>query len=141
MVTTGQVSRSRSPGVPLPMGLLVALLGSVLLTACASNGRTYGARSAGGSWSATSVVSGSGSTSTVSCSGETCSVTLGGRGASASVLGTTLSIVGVRGGQATLRIDGRTVSFRQGEVVTSGALTLRCIRMTADTVTLEGSMG
>ena len=77
----------------------------------------------------------------VSCSGTSCSVTLTGDGAKADVLGSTLSLGGIKNGTATLGVAGASVSCTQGQSVTAGPLHLTCSTITGNSVTLTASVG
>ncbi len=68
----------------------------------------------------------SSSTVIVSCSGNECSVTLGGTGSMVGIFGTTISLVGIKGGRATIRVGDQDVSCAEGQSVTTGPLALRC---------------
>jgi hypothetical protein len=77
----------------------------------------------------------------VSCSGTSCTVTLKGDGAKVDVLGSTLSLGGIKDGTATLGVGGASVSCTQGQRVTAGPLHLTCSSITGDTVKLTASVG
>ncbi len=96
-----------------------------------------GSPGAGASAAATATASGgSSSVSRVSCSGNTCSVTLAGGGSTATVLGTTISFLGVRDGRARLRVGEEDVSCAPGQRVSSGVLTIECTAVGDDGVDL-----
>ncbi len=77
----------------------------------------------------------------VSCTSSSCDVSLAGSGAEVQVFGTSISLGGIEEGRVSVRVGDRTVSCRQGGTVSAGPLTLRCTRITQDTVTFTGSLG
>jgi hypothetical protein len=77
----------------------------------------------------------------VSCSGSSCSVTLSGDGAKARVLGTQVTLSGVSDGRASLGVGGANVSCAEGESVSAGPLSLRCTKVTDNSVELTASLG
>jgi hypothetical protein len=84
---------------------------------------------------------GSASVIMVSCSGTTCSVMLAGNGSRVQVFDTTISLVRVANGQATLRVGDQEISCTQGQSVSAGSLMLECTTVTHDTVTFTASRG
>jgi hypothetical protein len=84
---------------------------------------------------------GSASVIMVSCSETTCSVTLAGNGSRVQVFDTTISLVRVANGQATLRVGDQEISCTQGQSVSAGSLMLECTTVTHDTVTFTASRG
>jgi hypothetical protein len=96
-------------------------------------GRTGDSSSVTASAFSGSAVSGSavvGSVSRVTCSGSSCSVTLAGKGSRAHVLGTTISLLDVGDGHATLRVGADTLSCAPGKAVAAGAVILTCTSVT-----------
>lgn len=81
------------------------------------------------------------SSDNVSCSGTSCSLTLSGSGATADVLGNTLTLGGITNGTATLGTGDAKVSCTEGQSVTAGPLHLTCSKITTDAVTLTASLG
>jgi hypothetical protein len=81
------------------------------------------------------------SSDNVSCSGTSCTATLSGDGASAEILGTTLTFSGVQDGRATLGVGDASVSCAAGESVNAGPLSVTCTDVTADAVELTASLG
>lgn len=77
----------------------------------------------------------------VNCSGTSCSVTLSGDGAEADILGTAVVLETVEDGQATVRVEDREVSCREGETVSAGPLTLECTNVDEDAVTMTATLG
>ena len=77
----------------------------------------------------------------VSCSGTSCSATLSGDGASAEILGTTVTFSGVQDGRATLGVGDAGVSCAEGESVSAGPLSVTCTSVTDDAVELTASLG
>ena len=61
-------------------------------------------------------------------------VTLAGAGSMVQVFGTTISYENISNGQATLRTGDQAVSCVPGQSVSAGPLTLRCTKVTDDTV-------
>jgi hypothetical protein len=110
-------STSMPPGLRLAGGLLAAVLSLGLLAGC-----SFGSDN-------------------VSCSGRSCSVTLSGDGAKAEVLGSTLTLGGIKDGKATLGAGGASVSCTEGQNVAAGPLHLTCSKVTTDSVTLTASLG
>jgi hypothetical protein len=78
--------------------------------------------------------------SRVSCSGNSCSVTLAGSGSRATLLGTTISFLGVQDGRAGLRVGEQDVSCAPGQRVSSGPLDLECSAVGADRVEFTASV-
>jgi hypothetical protein len=117
---------------------------TLLLAASARSSSASRAAAAGGGRISSGAVSASGaggSVSLVSCSGDSCSVTLGGSGSRAHVLGTTFGLAVVNGDRATLRVDGRDVTFTRGNSISVGVLRLTCTDAADDTVTFTVSRG
>jgi hypothetical protein len=77
----------------------------------------------------------------VDCSGTTCSVTLTGQDREMEVLGTTVALESSEEGRAAIRVGNQELSCSQGESVSAGPLTVECTTVTADSVTLEASLG
>ena len=77
----------------------------------------------------------------VSCSGTKCTATLHGDGASAKILGTTLTFAGTKDGRATLGVGDARVSCAQGEKISAGPLSVTCTSVTEDAVELTASLG
>src|SRR3954466_11231300 len=80
------------------------------------------------------------SSDNVSCSGTSCTATLSGDGASAEILGTTLTFSGVQDGRATLGVGDASVSCAQGESISAGPLSVTCTSVTDDAVKLTASL-
>ena len=83
---------------------------------------------------------GSSSVTRVSCSGTSCSVTLAGNGSRAIVLGTAISLLGVRDGRAALRVGEEDVTCVPGQRVPSGPLDLECRAVGGDGVDLTATL-
>jgi hypothetical protein len=100
-----------------------------------------GADGAGADGASAAGADGSASVIMVSCSGTTCSVTLAGNGSRVQVFDTTISLVRVDNGQATLRAGDQEISCTQGQSISAGSLMLECTTVTHDTVTFTASRG
>ncbi|MGY1733545.1 hypothetical protein ACI798_18715 [Geodermatophilus sp. SYSU D01045] len=94
--------------------------------------------SAGGSATASGT---GGADADLSCSGTTCRLQLSGPGRQAEVLGVTVELGAVEGGQAMLRVGDRELSCAQGDSVSAGPLQLTCETVAEDSVTLTASLG
>jgi hypothetical protein len=57
------------------------------------------------------------------------------------VFDTTISLVRVDNGQATLRAGDQEISCTQGQSISAGSLMLECTTVTHDTVTFTASRG
>src|SRR3954447_13428802 len=77
---------------------------------------------------------GSAAISVASCSGTSCSVTLGGNGSRVEVFGAKISLRGLQGGQAALRVGDQDVFCRPGQRISLGSLRLECTAIAADSV-------
>src|SRR3954453_23045797 len=99
-------------------------------TATSANGGNRGGAAAG-----------SAAISVASCSGTSCSVTLGGNGSKVEVFGPTISLRGLQGGQAALRVGDQDVFCRPGQRISLGSLRLECTAIAANSVefTVSGS--
>ncbi|WP_139246013.1 hypothetical protein [Geodermatophilus amargosae] len=67
-------------------------------------------------------------------------MTLAGSGSSATVLGTTISYLGVQDGRARLRVGEVDVSCAPGQRVSSGPLDLECRTVGSDSVDFTASL-
>jgi len=130
------MTQTAGPQPKAPAIHLISLLMTVLVAA------VWG-RSVGWNVSSQTVVSsnrgltgGAGVASSVNRVGDVCTVTLSGRGATARLLGQTLTLGVIRDGRATLDLGSRTASCRQGDDVAAGPLTLRCTAVSGQTVVL-----
>ncbi|WP_448640223.1 hypothetical protein [Geodermatophilus sp. URMC 63] len=75
----------------------------------------------------------------MSCSGTSCSVSLAGTGSRATVLGTAITLLGVRDGRAVLRVGEQEVTCAPGQRVPTGPLDLECRAVGGDSVDLTAS--
>ena len=72
----------------------------------------------------------------VTCSTSSCSVTLDGAGAEVEVFGNTVTLGSVQDGQASIEVNGASVSCAEGESVAAGPLAVECTSITDDAVEL-----
>ena len=80
------------------------------------------------------------SSENVSCTTSSCTATLSGSGASAEILGQTVTFGGVQDGKASLGVAGANVSCAEGESVAAGPLQLECTSVTEDAVEITASL-
>ena len=80
------------------------------------------------------------SSENVSCTTSSCTATLSGSGASAEILGQTVTFGGVQDGKASLGVGGASVSCAEGESVAAGPLQLECTSVTEDAVEITASL-
>jgi hypothetical protein len=80
------------------------------------------------------------SSENVSCTTSSCTATLSGSGATAEILGQTVTFGGVQDGTASLGVAGASVSCAEGESVAAGPLQLECTSVTEDAVEITASL-
>ncbi|MGY5884128.1 hypothetical protein [Modestobacter lacusdianchii] len=80
------------------------------------------------------------SSGNVSCSDGECTATLSGDGATATILGTEVTLGSVENGQASLSVGDTSVSCGEGDSVSLGPLSLTCTSVTTDSVELSASV-
>ena len=76
----------------------------------------------------------------VSCTTSSCTATLSGQGATAEVLGQTVTFGGTDDGRATISVAGASVSCGEGETVAAGPFSVQCTGVSTDAVEITATL-